>query len=174
MAPSGVFFTMTTPPRMVGRERRASWRAVNGTQRTAFCVSACVLLALTVASAGQQGELAGIRGLPVEAHDVIAAIEIAGTNHVSGFQNMRERFRSNGAELRLGLPLESQTLCRFKEVLRDLLREKGYPDAAIALDMKPTWGDRTQLTLLFTVTEGQRSRRTATAPVPTPAERCSR
>ena len=165
---------MTTPPRIYERERLGSCRAVNGARRTAFCVSACVLLALTVAAAGQQGELAGIHGLPVEGHDVIAAIEIVGTNHVSGFQNMRERFRSNGADLRLGLPLESQTLCRFKEVLRDLLREKGYPDAEIALDMKPTWGDRTQLTLLFTVTEGKRSRRTVTAPVPTPAERCSR
>jgi len=139
-----------------------------------LCVSAGVLLALTVALSGQQGELSGIRGQLVEGHDDIAGIQIVGTNHLSGFQNMHERFRSNGAELRLGLPLESPTLCRFKEVLRDLLREKGYPDAEIALDMKPTWGDRTQLTLLFTVTEGKRSRRTATAPVPTPAERCSR
>lgn len=174
MDPLGRSCPLTTPPRILERERPGSWRAVNGTRRTAFCVSACLLLAFTVASTGQQGELSGIRGLPVEGHDVVAAIEIVGTNHVSGFQNMRERFRSNGAELRLGLPLESQTLCRFKEVLRDLLREKGYPDAEIALDMKPTWGDRTQLTLLFTVTEGKRSRRTATAPVPTPAERCSR
>jgi len=133
-----------------------------------------VLLALTVVSGGQQGELSGIRGQPVDGHDVIAAIEIVGTNHLSGFQNMRERFRSNGAELRLGLPLESQTLCRFKEVLRDLMREKGYPDAEITHDMKPTYGDRTQLTLMFTVTQGKRSRRTATTPVPTPAERCSR
>ena len=137
-------------------------------------VSAYVLLAGSVLFSHQQGELAGIHGIPIEGHDNVAAIEIVGTNQLSGFQNMRERFRSNGAELRLGLPVESQTLCRFKEVLRDLLREKGYPDAEITLDMKPTWGDRTQLTLLFTVTQGKRSRRTATAPVPTPAERCSR
>jgi len=137
-------------------------------------VSACVLLAGSVLFSHQQGELAGIRGIPIEGHDTVAAIEIVGTNQLSGFQNMRERFRSNGAELRLGLPVETQTLCRFKEVLRDLLREKGYPDAEITLDMKPTWGDRTQLTLMFTVTQGKRSRRTATSPVPTPAERCSR
>jgi hypothetical protein len=131
-------------------------------------------VALAVVSGGQQGELSGIRGQPVEGHEIVAAIEVVGTNRLAGFQNMRERFRSNGAELRLGLPLESQTLCRFKEVLLDLLHEKGYPDAEIALDIKPTYGDRTQLTLLFTVTEGKRSRRTAPAPVPTPAERCSR
>jgi len=142
--------------------------------RILLTVSACVLLAGSVLSSRQQGELAGLHGIPVEDHDTVAAIEIVGTNQLSGFQNMRERFRSNGADLRLGLPLESQMLCRFKEVLRDLLREKGYPDAEIALDIKPTYGDRTQLTLLFTVTQGKRSRRTATAPVPTPAERCSR
>ena len=89
-----------------------------------LAVSASVLLAGPVLF-GQQGELAGIRGIPVAGHDTIAAIEIVGTNQLSGFQDKRERFRSNGAELRLGLPLESQTLCRFQEVLRDLLREKG-------------------------------------------------
>jgi hypothetical protein len=86
---------------------------------------------------------------------------------------MRERFRSNGAELRLGLPLESQTLCRFKEVLRDLLREKGYPDADITVDRKSTYGNSADVMLLFTVSEGKRSRRTA-APAATPAERCLR
>jgi len=165
---------MATPPRIVELECAGCQPSMNGTRRTLFSISACVLLALTVASAGQQGELSGIHGQPVEGHDVIAAIEIVGTNNLSGFQNMRERFRANGAELRLGLPLESPTLCRFKEVLRDLLREKGYPDAEIALDMKPTYGDRTQLTLTFTIIQGKRSRQTATAPVQTPAERCSR
>jgi hypothetical protein len=159
---------------MVVSECPGCLRDTNGARRTVFCVPACLLLALTVVTGGQQGELSGIRGQPVDGHDVIASIEIVGTNHVSGFQNMRERFRSNGAELRLGLPLESQTLCRFKEVLRDILREKGYPDAEITHDMKPTHGDRTQLALVFTVTQGKRSRRSATAPVPTPAERCSR
>jgi hypothetical protein len=48
------------------------------------------------------------------------------------------------------------------------MHEKGYPDAEITHDMKPTYGDRTQLTLMFTVTQGKRSRRTATTPVPTP------
>ena len=147
---------------------------MKGASLFVLSVFACVLLAGSVVFSHQQGELAGIGGIPIEGHDTVAAIEIVGTNHLSGFQHMRERFRSNGAELRLGLPLESQTLCRFKEVLRDLLREKGYPDAEIALDMKPTYGDRTQLTLTFTITQGKRSRQTATAPVQTPAERCSR
>jgi len=148
---------------------------MNGTRRPVFCVSACVLLALTVVSGGQQGELSGIRGQPIHGHDVIAAIEIVGTNHLSGFQNMRERFRSNGAELRLGLPLESQTLCRFKEVLRDVMSEKGFLDAEITYDVRPTYGNPRDLALTFTITEGPRSRQTAqTSPLLSPAERCLR
>jgi hypothetical protein len=77
--------------------------------------------------------------------------------------------------LRLGLPLESPTLCRFREVLRDLLREKGYPDAEITHERKPTYGNPRDVTLVFTVTEGKRTgRRHVTGPWPTPAERCSR
>jgi outer membrane protein assembly factor BamA len=140
-----------------------------------FAVSGCLLLAGSTMLGHQQNrELAGIRGLPVEGHDTVAVIEIAGTNKLSGFQNMRERFRANGAELRLGLPLESQTLCRFKEVLRDLLREKGYPDAEIAVDRKPTYGNPADVTLLFTVTEGKRARPTTATVLLSPAERCLR
>ena len=149
---------------------------MNGNRPTMLVASACAFLALAVALRAQQGELSGIRGQPVEGHDVIAGIEITGTNYFRfpGFNKLRERFRSNGAELRLGLPLESQTLCRFKEVLLDVLREKGYPDAGITLDTKPTYGDRTELTLVFTVTEGKQSRRTEMGSIPTPAERCAR
>ena len=144
-------------------------------RRIVLLVSACVLLAGSGSFSHQQGELAGIRGIPVAGHDTIAAIEIVGTSRLSGFQNMRDRFRSNGAELRLGLPLESQTLCRFKEVLRDLLREKGYPDAEITHERKPTYGNPRDVTLVFTVVEGKRVRPShATSPLPTPAERCSR
>jgi hypothetical protein len=55
------------------------------------------------------------------------------------------------------------------------MREKGYPDAEIALDTRPTYIDRRQLTLEFTITEGKRSRRaTSAAALKSPAERCSR
>jgi outer membrane protein assembly factor BamA len=148
---------------------------MNDSHRIVLTVSACVLLAGSVSFSHQQGELAGIRGIPVAGHDTIAAIEIVGTNRLSGFQNMRDRFRSDGAELRLGLPLESQTLCRFKEVLRDLLRERGYADAEITHERKPTYGNPRDVTLVFTVIEGKRTDGShATRPWPTPAERCSR
>jgi hypothetical protein len=90
-------------------------------------------------------------------------------------QKIRERLRSNGADLRLGLPLETQTLCRFKEVLRDVMSEKGFLDAEVTHDTQPTFGNPRHLTLKFTITEGKRSRPIApAAPLPSPAQRCLR
>jgi outer membrane protein assembly factor BamA len=141
---------------------------------TMLGVSACILLASPIVlGSPQAGELAGIRGLPVEGHDVVAGVEITGTKQID-FPRIRERLRSNGADLRLGLPLETQTLCRFKEVLRDVMSEKGFLDAEIEHDMRPTFGDRRQLTLMFTITEGKRAGRTTSAPLRSPAQRCSR
>jgi hypothetical protein len=88
---------------------------------------------------------------------------------------MRERFRSNGADLRLGLPLETQTLRRFKEVLLDVMREKGFIHAEVTHDSRPTYGNPRDRTLKFTITKGKRSRPIApAAPLPSPAQRCSR
>ena len=153
------------------------WLDVKCNNSTVLGVSACVLLAGAVVSGRQQGELTGVRGIPVERYEVVAGVEIVGTKQFREpyFQTLRERFRSNGADLRLGLPLETETLCRFKEVLRDVMREKGFPDAEITHETKPTYGDPRQLTLTFTISDGKRSRRTATAaPLPPPAQRCLR
>jgi Surface antigen variable number repeat len=148
---------------------------VKGTKSIVLGVSACILLAGSMVFGRQQArQLAGIRGLPVEGHDIVAGVEIIGTKQFD-FRKIRERLRSNGADLRLGLPLETQTLCRFKEVLRDVMSEKGFLDAEITHDTRPTYGDPRSVTLKFTITEGPRSRRTAPAgPLPSPAQRCSR
>ena len=126
--------------------------------------------------AKQDSRLAGIRGLPVEGHDVIAVIDIVGTKQLLEpySQKIRGRLQANGADLQLGLPIESQTLCRFKEVLLDVMSEKGFPDAEITHETRPTYGDPRQLTWTFTITEGKRSRSAPRAPLLTPAERCSR
>jgi hypothetical protein len=143
-----------------------------------FGLAACILLAGSIMLGRQQhGELSGIRGLPVQGHDIVAGVEIVGTKHLRepDFQKMRERFRSNGAELRLGLPLETQTLCRFKEVLLDVMREKGFLHAEVTHDSRPTFGNPRDRTLTFTVTEGKRSRPIApAAPLLSPAQRCLR
>jgi len=139
-----------------------------------------VLLAASIVFARhQEHELSGIHGIPVEGHDIVAGIEIVGTKELhlsgSGWRKFRERLRANGAELRLGWPLESQTLCRFKEVVLDVMSEKGFPDAEISHDMRPTYGNPRDLTLQFTIVEGKRSRRTAiAAPRLSPAQRCMR
>ena len=134
-----------------------------------------MLLAGPVVLAGHQhGELSGIHGLPVEGHDIVAGVEITGTRQFE-FPKIRDRLRSHGADLRLGWPLESQTLCRFKEVLLDVMSEKGFRDAEITHETRPTYGNARHLTLKFTIAEGKRSRRTApAAPLPSPAQRCLR
>ena len=80
-------------------------------------VGAAVGVALAVSGvAGQKtGELSGIHGVPVEGHDIAAGIEIVGTKQID-FRQIRPRLQRNGADLRLGFPIEGQTLCRFKEV----------------------------------------------------------
>jgi outer membrane protein assembly factor BamA len=155
--------------------------AMKSANSIVFGLCACILVAGSIVFGRQQArELSGIRGLPVEGHDIVAGIEIVGTKQlemhkIHKIREFRERLRSHGADLRLGLPLQTQTLCRFKEVLRDMMSEKGFLDAEITHDTRPTYGDPRSLTLKFTITEGPRSRPTApVAPLPTPAQRCSR
>ena len=153
---------------------------MTSTKTTVFGISACMLLAVSIAFARQQDhELSGIQGIPVEGHDIVAGIEIKGTKQLllsgSGWRKLRERLRANGAELRLGWPLESQTLCRFQEVVLDVMNEKGFLDAEISRDMRPTYGDWRNVTLVFTIVEGKRSGRTIVGASPvSPAQRCMR
>ena len=155
-------------------------RARSTTKSTLFGVSACVLMAGVIVFGRQQDrDLSGIHGIPVEGHTVVGAIKFVGTKQLdlsrSGWEKVRERLRANGAELRLGWPLESQTLCRFKEVVLDVMYEKGFLDAEISHDEKPTYGNRRHVTLVFTIVEGERSRRRAPAgPLLSAAERCMR
>jgi len=150
---------------------------VTSSKSTVFGVSACLLLAVSVVFArAQDHELSGIQGIPVEGHDIVAGIEIRGTKELllsgSGWRKLRERLRANGAELLLGWPLETQTLCRFQEVVRDVLNEKGFLAVEISHEARPTYGNPQHLTLQFTIVEGKRSR--PAAPVLSPAERCMR
>jgi hypothetical protein len=153
---------------------------MTGTKSALFGVSACMLLAGSIVFGRQQDpELSGIHGIPVEGHTIVGAIKFIGTKQLdlsrSGWDKFRVRLRANGAELRLGWPLESQTLCRFKEVVRDVMVEKGFLDVEISHDEKPTYGNRRHVTLVFTIVEGKRSRRAElAAPLLSPAERCMR
>ena len=162
------------------RSTRAPHDAMKETNSLVFGVSAWLLLAGSITFGRQQDrDLSGIHGIPVEGHDIVGGVEIIGTKQLassrSGWDKLRERLAANGADLRLGWPLESQTLCRFKEVVLDVMSEKGFRDAEISLDTRPTYGNRRHLTLKFTITEGKRSRPIArAAPLLSPAQRCSR
>jgi len=153
---------------------------VTGTKSTLFGVSAWMFLAGAMVFGRQQDrDLSGIHGIPVEGHTIVGAIKFIGTKQLdlsrSGWEKFHVRLRANGADLRLGWPLESQTLCRFKEVVLDVMHEKGFLDAEISHDEKPTYGNRRHVTLVFTIVEGERSRRTASAaPLVSAAERCMR
>ena len=156
------------------RERWRQAADMKSTSHIVLYVFACVLLTAPIASGRQQRKLSGIHGLPVEGHDIVAGVEIIGTKQLD-IHKYRNRLRSNGAELRLGWPLENQTLCRFKEVLRDVMGEKGFLDAEVTHDTRPRYGDRRSLTVRLTITEGKRASRTAAAvELPSPAQRCSR
>jgi hypothetical protein len=150
------------------------------TKSTAFGVSACMLLAGSIVfGQHQERDLSGIHGIPVEGHDIVAGVEIVGTKQLdlsrSGWEKLGERLRANGAHLRPGWPLQHQTLCRFKEVVRDVMSEKGFLDIEITHDTRPTYGNSRHLTLKFTIVEGERTRRTApAAPLLSAAERCLR
>jgi outer membrane protein assembly factor BamA len=145
-----------------------------------FGVSAGMLLADSIVLGRQRDrELSGINGIPVEGHDIVASIEFVGTKKLdlspSDRRRFNERLRANGAELRLGWPLESQTLCRFKEVVRDVLGEEGFLDAEITHDTNPTRGNRRHLALKFSIAEGQRSHHTQLVETRfSPAQRCMR
>lgn len=150
---------------------------MSSTKSIAFGVAACVLLVGSIVFGRQQDrDLSGIHGIPVEGHDIVAGIEIVGTKQLdlsrSGWEKLQKRLRENGANLRLGWPLETPTLCRFKEVVRDVMSEKGFLDIEITHDTRPTYGNPQHLTLKFTIVEGKRSR--PAAPVLSPAERCMR
>jgi hypothetical protein len=152
---------------------------MKATNSLAVSVAGCVLLASSILLGRQEGELSGIRGIPVEGHDIVAGIEFVGTKQLNlggtGWPKLRERLQANGADLRLGWPLDGEMLCRFKEVILDVMAEKGFPDATISHKARPTFGNPQHLTIKFTIIEGKRSRpisQSATR-VP-PAVRCMR
>ena len=72
---------------------------MTGTNSLLVAVSAFMLLAGSIVFGHQQGELAGIRGLPVDGHAVVAGVEIIGTKHYN-YRKLRERLQQNGADLR--------------------------------------------------------------------------
>ena len=124
----------------------------------------------------QTGTLSGVSGVPVEGHEIIVTVQFAGHGELD-FRRLDARLQENGIRVRLGRPLESVTLCQLKEVVRDMLAEKGFPDAVITHDLTRALGDpEAHMKLTITISQGERSKRASKGGSPplSSAERCAR
>lgn len=87
---------------------------------------------------------------------------------------IEERLRENGIRVRLDAPLDGATACVIKEVLRDLLAERGFADAEVGqrTTSVPAPGTKVKK-VTFTIDEGERSRPQERSQL-SPAARCNR
>src|SRR4029453_2497621 len=91
-----------------------------------------------------------------------------GANCTNGSRQMALTFASGG-------PWKAKRCVASRRSYWTVMNEKGFLDAQISHDMRPTYGNPRDLTLEFTIVEGKRSRRTAVgAPLLSPAQRCMR
>jgi hypothetical protein len=91
---------------------------------------------------------------------------------------IEKRLRENGIRVRLDAPLDGATACVIKEVIRDLLSERGFADAEVTqrATVAPAQGTAVK-TVTFTIDDGERSRPTRSAREKSklpPAARCKR
>jgi outer membrane protein assembly factor BamA len=125
--------------------------------------------------AAQHGQLSGVAGLPVEGHEVIGEVHVRGSDHFD-FKRLQTRLPEEGVLLRLGRPLDTTSICRIRETIKDQMAYKGFPDAIVTHELSPYPPGREPdaVRLFFTITEGKRaSRSERRPPAPSPAERCS-
>ena len=107
----------------------------------------------------------------------LMAIEYEGSRQLK-VEEIDERLRKNGIRVRLDSPLDGATACVIKEVLRDLLAERGFVDAEVTqrTTLQAERGT-TVKKVTFTVHDGERSRVTRSAQNRSrfsPAVRCKR
>ncbi len=90
-------------------------------------------------------------------------------------QPIEERLRAHNIVLRLDLPPANQMICQVKEVLADMMAEKGFADAEITHEIVSMPRDPATVKLAFDIKEGARSRNGRSIPNRlSPAERCAR
>ena len=77
------------------------------TNAIVFGVATCIVLAgSTVVGRQHSGELSGIRGVPVEGHDIVAGIEIMGTTHIDSSEGSASAFDQTGRSCGWGCRLK--------------------------------------------------------------------
>lgn len=85
---------------------------------------------------------------------------------------IEHRLQEHGIRVRLDDPLDGAAACVIEEVLRDLLAERGFADAAVGLRTTVRPGTKVKK-VTFTIDEGKRSRPRERSGV-SPAARCDR
>jgi hypothetical protein len=110
-------------------------------------------------------------------HERPMAINFEGTERLNG-PAIEARLHKHGVNLRLDRPLDTLTICVVKEVIADLMAEKGFADANVTYrEMVTGTGLDARVKVAFDIKDGPRSRRVSSKGIaarPTPQTRCSR
>jgi hypothetical protein len=106
----------------------------------------------------------------------LMAIEYEGSKQLK-IGEIEERLRENGIRVRLDAPLDGATGCVIKEVLRDMLAERGFGDAEVTHRTTLVAARGTKVKKVsFTIRDGERSptRSAQDRSKLSPAARCNR
>lgn len=105
------------------------------------------------------------------------AINFEGTEQLKG-PAIEERLHKHQVALRLDRPLDTFTICVVKEVVRDLMAEKGFTEAEVShREIVIGKGAEARVKITFDIKDGPRARRVSPksiAGLPSPQTRCAR
>jgi outer membrane protein assembly factor BamA len=101
----------------------------------------------------------------------IVIVEFAGTRQIS-VRAIEERLQKERIALRLNATPDNLVICSVKEVVAEMMADKGFPAAEVTHDIAPLPRDPSSLRLVFTIIEGVRSAAPTVKPKRSPAERC--
>lgn len=138
--------------------------------------SGCLIVSAVVSLSAQEREPSGVAGIPVQGHEVIGAVQYRGTDRLD-VKRLHAALPEEGVLLRLGRPLDSNSICRIRESIKDQMAAQGFLDVVVSHELLPYPPGRghNAVRLVFTIIEGDRAsrseRRTMRATL-RPAVRC--
>ena len=139
---------------------------------------AWLLTVATVVAIRPSQQPSGVAGVPVEGHEIVAIFDFHGIRQLD-WKRVEARFPAEDIRIRLGRPLDSNTICRVKELVRDAMAEKGFPNAEVTHDVIPLPQNRfgaNAVKVTLNITDGERSRAVKTPMIPllSTSQRCAR
>ena len=109
--------------------------------------------------------------------DRLAALNFEGTEQVKP-DAIIARLRAHNIAIRLDQPMARFTTCLVKEVIRDLMAERGFVNADVSHRMEFVGkGEAAATKLTFDIRDGRRAQRVSAADIekgPSPRQRCLR